>query len=106
MCAHNEKGQEPHGYNNLNGVALSILVMGLSLAVVILLWIWFGHVGPSFSDQTLAQQQKTLRQKYALPYKPIITDPTLLQTPPSLRNLSNGTSSSNTTSSSNSSSSK
>ncbi len=103
MCGHHVKGPEPHGYNNLNGVALSILVMGLSLAVVILLWIWFGHVGPSFSDQTLAQQQKALRQQYSLPYKPIITDPTALQTPPSLRNLSNGTSSSNTTSSSNSS---
>jgi hypothetical protein len=54
------KRGEPHGYNNLNGVALSILVMGLSLAVVILLWIWFGHGGPSFSDQTLAQQQRAL----------------------------------------------
>jgi hypothetical protein len=101
MCAHHEKGQEPHGYNNLNGVALSILVMGLSLAVVILLWIWFGHVGPSFSDETLAQQQKNLRQQFALPYKPIITDPRLLQTPPSLRNLSNVASSSNTTTNSN-----
>jgi hypothetical protein len=102
MSRHHEKGREPYGYNNLNGVALSILVMGLSLAVVIALWIWFGHVGPSFSDQTLAQQQKALLQQYALPYKPIITDPTSLQTPPSLRNLSNGTSSSNNTSSSNS----
>jgi hypothetical protein len=98
MCAHHE----PQGYNNLNGVALSILVMGLSLAVVILLWIWFGHVGPSFSDQTLAQQQKTLREQYALPYKPIITDPRLLQTPPSLRNMSNGASSGNSTSGGNS----
>lgn len=89
----------PHGYNNLNGVALSILVMGLSLAVVILL----GHVGPSFSDQTLAQQQRALGQRYTLPYKPTITDLTSLQSPPSLRNLSNGTSSSNNTSSSNSS---
>jgi hypothetical protein len=97
------KRGEPHGYNNLNGVALSILVMGLLLAVVILLWIWFGHVGPSFSDQTLAQQQRALGQQYALPYKPTITDLPLLQSPPSLRNLSNGTSSNNNTSSSNSS---
>jgi len=76
--------------------------MGLSLAVVILLWIWFGHVGPSFSDETLALQQRALGQQYALPYKPTITDLTSLS-PPSLRNLSNGTSSSNNTSSSNSS---
>jgi hypothetical protein len=105
MCAHHEKEQEPHGYNNLTVVALTILVMGVSLAGVILLWIWFGHVGPSFSSETLAQQQKDLRQQYGLPYKPIITDPTLLQTPPSLRNLTSGGSSSNITSSNSSSSS-
>ncbi|MFL6379145.1 MAG: hypothetical protein ACJ72R_17025, partial [Nitrososphaeraceae archaeon] len=64
MCAHHEKEQEPSGYNNLSVVALTILVMGLSLAAVILLWIWFGHVGPSFSSGTLAQQQKTLREQY------------------------------------------
>ena len=104
MCAHHEREQEPHGYNNLTIVALTILVMGLSLAGVILLWIWFGHVGPSFSSETLAQQQRELRHQYGLPFKPIITDPKLLQTPPSLRNLTNGGANSNTTSSSNSSS--
>jgi hypothetical protein len=104
MCAHHEKEQEPSGYNNLSVVALTILVMGLSLAAVILLWIWFGHVGPSFSSGTLAQQQKTLREHYGLPYKPIITDPTVLQTPPSLRNSVNRSSNSNSTSISNSTS--
>jgi hypothetical protein len=104
MCAHHEKQQEPHGYGNLTIVALTILVMGLSLAAVILLWVWFGHIGPSFSDKTLAQQQKTLRQQYGLTYKPIITDPAILQTPPSLRNLANGTSSTNSPNSSNNSS--
>src|ERR671930_2595168 len=105
MCAHHEKEQEPHGYNNLTVVALTILVMGVSLAGVILLWIWFGHVGPSFSSEPLAQQQKDLREQYGLPYKPVITDPTLLQTPPSLRNLTSGGSSSNITSTNSSSSS-
>jgi len=104
MCAHHEKEQERSGYNNLSVVALTILVMGLSLAAVILLWIWFGHVGPSFSSGTLAQQQKTLREQYGLPYKPIITDPTVLQTPPSLRNSVNGSSNSNSTSIGNSTS--
>ena len=102
MCAHHEKQQEPHGYGNLTVVALTILVMGLSLAAVILLWVWFGHIGPSFSSETLAQQQKILRQQYGLPYKAVITDPGILQTPPSLRNLANGTSSTNSTNSSNS----
>jgi hypothetical protein len=83
---------------------LTILVMGLSLAAVILLWVWFGHIGPSFSSETLAQQQKTLREQYGLPYKPVITDPAILQTPPSLRNSANETSSTNSANSSNSSS--
>jgi hypothetical protein len=30
--------------------------MGLSLAVVILLWVWIEHIGPSFSGQTLAKK--------------------------------------------------
>ena len=102
MCAHHEKQQEPHRYGNLTGVALTILVMGLSLAAVILLWVWFGHIGPSFSEQTLAAQQKALRQQYGLPYKPITTDPTTLQTPPSLRSMANETSNTNATSSGNS----
>src|SRR5918912_2884045 len=87
MCAHHEKQQEPHGYGNLTVVALTILVMGLSLAAAILLWVWFGHIGPSFSSQTLAQQQQMLREQYHLPYRPTITDPKVLQTPPSERNL-------------------
>jgi flagellar basal body-associated protein FliL len=95
MGAHHEKQQEPRGYGNLTVVALTILVMGLSLAAVILIWVWFGHIGPSFSSETLAQQQRTLRQQYGLPYKPIITDPTVLQTPPSLRKSVNGSNDSN-----------
>src|SRR5438132_765631 len=34
-------------------------------------------------------QQKILRQHYHLPPRPVITDPTLLLTPPSLRNIEN-----------------
>jgi hypothetical protein len=60
-----------------------ILVMGISLAVVILLYIWIGHIGPSFSSDTLQRQQQALRMQYGLPYKPIVTDPKMLQTPPS-----------------------
>jgi hypothetical protein len=63
--------------------------MGLSLAAVILLWIWFGHVGPSFSSDTLAEQQRTLREQYGLPHEQIITNPKVLLTPPSLRNITN-----------------
>jgi plastocyanin len=85
MCAHHEKeGQS--GYQNLTGVAWSILVMGLSLAAVIILWVWFGYIGPTFSEDVLANQQRTLREIFGLPVTETIDDPAVLQTPPSLRN--------------------
>ena len=89
MCANHEKERGSHEYHNLTPVAWSILVMGLSLAAVVLLWIWFGHIGPSFSSDTLAEQQRILREKYNLPHEQIITDPKVLLTPPSLRNITN-----------------
>jgi hypothetical protein len=61
--------------------------MGLSLAAVILLYIWIGHIGPTFSSDTLQRQQQALREQDGLPYKPIVTDPKMLQTPPSERGL-------------------
>jgi hypothetical protein len=96
MCAHHEE-YEGHGYKNMTTIALSILVMGLSLAIVILLWVWIGHIGPSFSSDTLIVQQKTLRQQYDLPKQPVITDPKMLLTPPSLRALVSNHTSSNST---------
>ena len=88
-ASHDKEQQEKEaGYQNrLIPVAWAILIMGLSLAVVILLYVWFGHIGPSFSSDTLQKQQQELRQRYGLPYKPVITDPKMLQTPPSERGL-------------------
>jgi hypothetical protein len=83
-----EHHKEDAGYqNSLIPVAWAILVMGLSLAAVILLYVWIGHIGPTFSSDTLQKQQQELRQQYGLPYKPVITDPAILQTPPSERGL-------------------
>jgi hypothetical protein len=76
------------GYGNLVQVAWAILVMGVSLAIVIVLYVLFGHLGPSFSDDVLTQQQAELRQQYGLPQEEIITDPQVLLTPPSLRGVS------------------
>ncbi len=70
-------------------VAWSILIMGISLAAVVILWAWIGYIGPTYSREVLITQQKVLRQHYGLPPRPVITDPTLLLTPPSLRYLSN-----------------
>ena len=68
-------------------IGRSILVMGISLVIVVILWAWIGHIGPTFSANTLAHQQASLRQVYGLPPKPIISDPKILLTPPSLRNI-------------------
>src|ERR1041385_8580999 len=91
MYAHHEKHQESQvgaGYQqNLISVAWAILVMGLSLAAVIILYVWFGHIGSTFSADTLQRQQQALRQQYGLSYRPIITEPKMLQTPPSERGL-------------------
>jgi plastocyanin len=75
----------------LGTVGWSILVMGISLATVVILWVWIGHIGPTYSSDTLTQQQKTLRQNYGLPPQPVLTDPKLLLTPPSLRDVKNNT---------------
>jgi plastocyanin len=66
-------------------VGVSVLVVGLSLLSIYILWASFGYIGPSFSSDVLNLQQANLRAQYNLPEEPIITDPTVLQTPPSLR---------------------
>jgi hypothetical protein len=91
MCAHHEKEKGSRENHNLVTVGWSILVMGLSLAAVIILWMWFGHIGPTFSEDVLAEQQRMLRERYDLPAQRITEDPAELQTPPSLRNLEDNT---------------
>lgn len=89
MCAHHEK-EDHGGYGNLTGVAWSILVMGLSLAAVIILWVWFGYIGPTFSEDVLANQQAILREHFGLPVQEVSDNPEILQTPPSLRIVGQG----------------
>jgi plastocyanin len=79
------KGYSPH----MRGVALGILVMGISLAVIIILWIEFGHRGPAFSTQIMQQQQESLRKQYGLPPQPQLS-PEMLEVPPSLRSITAG----------------
>ena len=70
----------------MTGVAWSILAMGISLAIVFLLWMWFGHIGPSFSDDVLRDQQRALRDQYGFEPLPEITSEEA-EIPPSLRDL-------------------
>ena len=72
-------------------IAWSILIMGISLATVVILWAWIGYIGPTYSREVLITQQKILRQHYNLPPRPVITDPTVLLTPPSLRHIKTNT---------------
>ena len=87
MCAHHDDDDKTSGYGNLTTVAWALLVMGLSLAGVIVIWVWFGHIGPSYSEDILAHQQRMLRNRFHLPPAQIVEDPKLLLTPPSLRKI-------------------
>jgi plastocyanin len=81
--SHNEesRGYSPH----MRGVALGILVMGVSLAAIIILWATIGYQGPDFSTQVMERQQDWLHEQYGLPPLPELS-PEMLQVPPSLRN--------------------
>ena len=87
MCANHEPSEGGYHSHEMRIVALSILVMGISLAIVIVLWASFGYIGPKFSDQTLRDQQTSLRDQYGLPALPPVSEKDA-QTPPSLRNVS------------------
>jgi len=85
LSAHSEKGSSYSPY--MRTVAWSILVMGLSLVAIIIAYVSFGHIGPSFSSDLLVKQQAELREQYDLPPKPVITNDSLLLIPPSLRDI-------------------
>src|SRR5918998_2675224 len=87
--SHNEesKGYTPH----MRGVAWGILVMGISLAVIIILWATFGYIGPNFSTQVMEEQQEWLHERYGLPPVQELS-PEMLQVPPSLRVVTAATS--------------
>ena len=86
------KGYSPH----IRGVALGILVMGISLAIIIMLWISFGYLGPSFSTAVMRQQQARLNEQYGLPPVQQLS-PQMLEVPPSLRNVTSTTGGTNAT---------
>jgi plastocyanin len=97
MSSHDEKIHSGGGYFHMKGVALSILVMGVSLAAIIIAYVMFGHIGPSFSSERINVQQAELRKEYGLPVQEVIRNQSVLLTPPSLRDL-NQTATSNATS--------
>ena len=84
--AHEEKHTGGYGDSpQMRTVAWSILVMGISLAIVMVLYVWFGHIpGSNFSDEIMREQQENLRAEYGLPPADIVTEEEA-QIPPSLR---------------------
>jgi len=91
MSAHDERVHSGSGYFHMKGVALSILLMGLSLMGIIIAYVIFGHIGPSFSAERINVQQAELRKEYGLPEQEVIRNQTILLTPPSLRDLNQDT---------------
>ena len=85
MSAHDDRVHSGSGYFHMKGVALSILLMGLSLVGIIIAYVIFGHIGPSFSAERINVQQAELRKEYGLPEQEVIRNQTILLTPPSLR---------------------
>lgn len=76
-------GSSPH----MRTVAWSILVMGVSLAIVIALYIGFGWMpGSNFSNEVMKEQQEELREQYGLPPAEELTAEEA-EIPPSLRDL-------------------
>ena len=67
-------------------VALALLVMTLSLTAIAISFASFGHL-TGYASKIMELQQKRLRQQYGLPPAHIVTDPKILQVPPSLRNM-------------------
>jgi hypothetical protein len=88
---HEDKKSHKDDQSSLVPVAWTVLVMGLSLAAITIVYLWIGHIGPTNSAQTLERQQRALRKQYGLAPEPVITNPNILQIPPSLRNVSNST---------------
>ena len=91
MSAHDERVHSGSGYFHMKGVALSILLMGLSLVGIIIAYVIFGHIGPSFSAERINVQQAELRKEYGLSEQEVIRNQTILLTPPSLRDLNQDT---------------
>jgi hypothetical protein len=80
------KNRSSNERSNLFPVGLALLVMALSLAAIGIIYTQFGHLS-GYASRTMEQQQIRLRRQYGLPPEHLVTDPKILQIPPSLRNI-------------------
>lgn len=82
----NSEIKEHINKQSLVPIGWAFLIMTLSLTAIAVSYITFGHL-PGYASKTMEIQQKTLRQQYGLPPAHIVTDPKILQVPPSLRDM-------------------
>jgi hypothetical protein len=83
--SHEKKGADDSYSKNMKTVAVGILVMGVSLAAIMLAYLWFGNIGPSFSAGVQQDQEDTLRKQYGMEPRERLTSKEL-EVPPSIRN--------------------
>ena len=73
-------------FQKIKDYGLPLGIMAISLLIVFILWASFGHIGPTFSNDVLTNQQDMLRAKYNLPPLEKETGEAS-EIPPSLRNI-------------------
>ncbi|HET7642818.1 MAG TPA: plastocyanin/azurin family copper-binding protein [Nitrososphaeraceae archaeon] len=87
--SNSEKGLPEKSVKNFQKIkdyGLPLTIMAISLLIVFIFWASFGHIGPTFSNDVLTNQQDTLRAKYKLPPLEKETGEAS-EIPPSLRNI-------------------
>jgi hypothetical protein len=72
--------------NHLTPVAWGVLVLGVSLAIIVILWSFIGPIGSSYSSEKLIEKRLAFKNQYGFPPRPVTEDPNELEAPPSLRN--------------------
>ena len=87
--SNSEKGlpeKSAKNFQKIKDYGLPLTIMAISLLIVFIFWASFGHIGPTFSNDVLTNQQDTLRAKYKLPPLEKETGEAS-EIPPSLRNI-------------------
>ena len=66
---------------NIGGLTIIFFIVAIAIS-----FASFGHL-TGYASKIMEQQQKRLRQQYGLAPEHIVTDPKILQVPPSLREM-------------------
>lgn len=81
-----DKSESHDQDNRLTPVAWGVLVLGVSLAIIVILWSFIGPIGLSYSSEKLIEKRLAFKNQYGFPPRPVTVDPNELEAPPSLRN--------------------